>query len=108
MGELFFGSNQWYPTEKWLFNALDIEDNETEKTFALSGINTAAGINRVTDLLIANNNLLERARNAEAREKALSDEISQFRVVLARAQIAIKTGEDLKSVVVGKTEAPSS
>lgn len=90
VGPLFFADNQYHTTEQWLFNALDMEHPEQKaKTFALSGLNNAGGADRATELLEANNELLQRARDAEGREKAALDEIGELKAALGKARAYI-------------------
>lgn len=87
VGNFQFFSNQWHTKDQWLFNAIDLEDpDRLIKTFALAGIHGADDDARVTDLLKANNEYLERARNAEAREKTALTVIDELNAKLAEAE----------------------
>lgn len=78
-GQLVFSSNQWHPQPQWLFNAIDLDHaHDTVKTFALAGLHGADDDRRVTELLANNNELLERARKAEAELEAFRAERHQL------------------------------
>lgn len=113
VGSLMFTSNQWHTTEQWLFNAIDGDSGEV-KTFALSGINSSIAGDRSTELLTSNNELLQRARDAEDREKALLNEVGNLRAQLGVAQalnglnkidIEVKT-DPAQEPVVEPAQAP--
>ena len=78
LGSMKFMANRWHEQPQWLFDAIDIESGFV-KTFAIAGIHGSDDDARTTDLLKSNNELLERARAAEALNAELSKEIEQLK-----------------------------
>lgn len=42
-GQLTYMSTQWHPDAQWLFTAIDVEDHNIIKHFALSGLSSGTG-----------------------------------------------------------------
>jgi predicted DNA-binding transcriptional regulator YafY len=83
VGVMHFANNQWYPTDQWLFNAIDIEKNEM-RSFSLNNIHGAG--NQVSkdsesgssgDSQSGGSADRKRADDAEAHAKLLQDQIDE-------------------------------